>query len=92
MTNTSQDAPQGEPVDLDRADQRLIGHAAAQLRHQAILAGYAGLPNQHVAFSLALVLDELGRHVRELHTEVRRQAVASARVLVDDAHPPFTGP
>ena len=65
-----------------RADQALVKRAAAHLRHQAILDGYAGLQNKHVAFALALVLDEVARHVRELRPEVREQAVRGARRLL----------
>jgi hypothetical protein len=69
-------------IEVDRADRALIEQAAAQLRHGAIRAGYAGLPGQHFAFALALVLDELARHLRDLTAPVRAQAVASARMLL----------
>ena len=68
-------------VEAARADRAVIERAAAQLRRDAIRAGYAGLQRQDVAFSLALVLDELARHLRDLPDGVRRQAVASAVVL-----------
>jgi hypothetical protein len=42
-----------------RADRNVIERAAARLRSDAIRSGYAGLQHQHVAFSLALILDEL---------------------------------
>jgi hypothetical protein len=45
-------------VEQDRADRRVIEQAAAQLRHGAIVAGYAGMEHKHVAFALALILDE----------------------------------
>jgi hypothetical protein len=69
-------------IDVDRADRQVIEQAAAQLRHGAILAGYAGLPDKHYAFALALVLDELARHLRDLTAPVRAQAVAGARMLL----------
>ena len=47
---------------VDRADRQVIEQAAAQLRTGAIVAGYAGLPDKHLAFALALVLDELALH------------------------------
>ena len=47
-------------IEVDRADRQVIEQAAAQLRQGAIRAGYAGLPGKHLAFALALVLDELG--------------------------------
>lgn len=64
-----------------RADRRVIQQAARRLRDVAIADGYAGLPHKHRAFALALVLDELALHVRDLHEDVRRQAVESAHVL-----------
>ena len=62
----------------------MIEQAAAQLRHGAILAGYAGMEHKHVAFALALVLDELARHVRELHPDVRAPVVRGARMLLNE--------
>ena len=56
----------------------LIEQAAEQLRQGAILAGYAGLEHKEFAFALALVLDELARHLRDLTAPVRAQAVAGA--------------
>jgi hypothetical protein len=38
-----------------RADRRVVEQAAAQLRHGAIVAGYAGVEHKHIAFALALV-------------------------------------
>jgi hypothetical protein len=69
-------------INVDRADRALIQQAAAQLRHGAILAGYAGLPGKHYAFALALVLDELALHLRGLRPEVREQVVRDARMLL----------
>ena len=43
------------------ADRRVVEQAAAHLRHQAILDAYAGLEHKHLAFALALILDELAR-------------------------------
>jgi hypothetical protein len=40
------------------------------------------MEHKHVAFALALILDELARHVRELRPEVREQAVRGARMLL----------
>jgi hypothetical protein len=50
-------------IEVDRADRQVIEEAAAGLRHGAIRAGYAGMDGKHVAPALALVLDELARHV-----------------------------
>jgi hypothetical protein len=70
-------------VEQDRADRQVIEQAAAQLRHGAIRAGYAGLEHKEFAFALALVLDELARHLRDLTAPVRAQAVAGARMLLE---------
>jgi hypothetical protein len=72
-----------QQIEVDRADRQVIEQAAAQLRHGAIVAGYAGLPRRELAFALALVLDELARHVRDLRPEVRAQAVRGARMLLE---------
>ena len=70
-------------VEQDRADRRVIEQAAAQLRQGAIRAGYAGIPGQHFALALALVLDELARHLQDLDAELRAQVLAGARMLLD---------
>ena len=69
---------------VDRADRALIKQAAAQLRQGAIRAGYAGIQGQHFAFALALVLDELALHVRDLDTTLRAQVLAGARMLLNE--------
>ncbi len=70
--------------DVDQADRALVQGAARRLRHQAISDGYAGLPGKHRAFALVLLLDELARHLRELHETVREQVLSSCRALADD--------
>ena len=67
-----------------RADRSVIERAAARLRSDAIRSGYAGLQHQHVAFGLALILDELARHVADLDRTVRWQAVQSCRLLLGE--------
>ena len=52
-------------IEADRADRQVIEQAAAQLRTDAIRAGYAGLERKKLAFGLALILDELARHFRD---------------------------
>jgi hypothetical protein len=69
-------------IDVDRADRALIEQAAARLRQGAIRAGYAGMEHKHFAFALALVLDELARHVRDLRPEVREQTLRGVRMLL----------
>ena len=65
----------------------MIEQAAAQLRRGAIRAGYAGIPGQHFAFALALVLDELALHVRDLDLTLRAQILAGTRMLVGEGRP-----
>ena len=42
------------------------------------------MERKHFAFALALVLDELARHVRDLRPEVRAQEVRGARMLLNE--------
>jgi len=65
-----------------RADRELIERAAARLRSDAIRSGYAGLQHQHVAFGLALILDELARHLPDLDEAVRTEVEQSVRRVV----------
>ena len=67
-----------------RADRELLERAAAWLRDEAIRSGYAGLSHQHVTFAVALILDELARHLPGLDEGVRWQAVQSSRVLLGE--------
>ena len=67
-----------------RADRDLFERAARWLRDDAIRSGYAGLSHQHVTFALALILDELARHLPDLDEGVRWQAVQSCRVLLGE--------
>jgi hypothetical protein len=67
-----------------RADRDLLERAATWLRTEAIRSGYAGLSRQHVTFALALILDELARHLPDLDEGVRWQAVQSSRVLLGE--------
>ena len=71
-------------ITADRADRALIEQAAAQLRHQAILAAYAGLEHKELAFGLALVLDEIGRHWRDLDEQFRGRILDGCRLVLGD--------
>ena len=63
-----------------RADQQLVEQAAARRRHRAILAAaYAGVERKELAFALALILDELARHLRDLDGELRESVVEVCR-------------
>jgi heterodisulfide reductase subunit C len=54
-----------------RVDRNVIERAARALRDYAIRDGYSGSEQPARAFSLALLVDELGRHVRDLDDELR---------------------
>ena len=41
-------------------------------------------PGQHFAFALALVLDGLALHLRDLDDELRAQVITGARMLVGE--------
>ena len=69
-------------IEVDQAERALIEQAAAQLRRGAIRAAYAGLEHKHLAFALALMLDELALHLRDLNAELRAQVLAGARSLL----------
>jgi hypothetical protein len=71
-------------IDVDRADRALIQQAAAQLRQGAIRAAYAGMPGKHVAFGLALVLDELARHFRDLDDQQCARVLDGCRSVLND--------
>jgi hypothetical protein len=62
-----------------RADQQLVEQAAARRRHRAILAAYAGLERKGVGVRIALILDELARHLRDLDGELRESVVEVCR-------------
>jgi hypothetical protein len=70
---------QQSPVAVLRADRQVIERAARAVRDLAISGGYAGLREPARAFALALVLDELARHVRYLDDDLRGQVVAACR-------------
>jgi hypothetical protein len=64
-----------------RTDRAVVEQAAAHLRHQAILAGYAGLEHKEFAFGLALILDEIARHFRDLDDDLRAAVVTACREI-----------
>lgn len=75
---------QNERTAALRADRSVIERAATRLRSEAIRSGYAGLQHQHIAFALALILDELGRHLADIDRAVRWQTVQSCRLLLGE--------
>jgi hypothetical protein len=71
-------------IEIIRADKMVIERAAADLRHRAILAAYSGLDSKHYAFALALVLDELARHARDVDDGVRSRIVQACRAMLGE--------
>lgn len=76
-----------------RAAQQEVTAAARGLRDRAIAGQYAGLDTPHRAFQLALLVDELARHLGALPDAVRDTVLAQCRVLAspDDAPRPPGG-
>jgi hypothetical protein len=56
--------------------------AARWLCDLAIADGYAGLEHKHLAFGLALILDELARHLRDLDEELRALVLGCCRQVL----------
>ena len=88
-------AGRGEPGVLDdqrarwaalRADQNVIDHAAARLRHETAQDQYRGLRDPQVAFGLASILDELSRHLRDLDDPLRAQTLDCCRSVLGHPH------
>ena len=78
------------PTDHDqtaatRADRDVIERAARAVRDLAIRDGYSGSEQPARAFALALLVDELGRHVRDLDDELRTVVVQACRMLLGEA-------
>ena len=67
-----------------RADRAVVEQAATHLRHLAITAAYAGLEHKELAFALALILDELARHLRDLDGELRESVVEVCRQMAGE--------
>jgi hypothetical protein len=67
-----------------RADQQIVERAARRLRNRAIADGYTSVEYKHVTFALALLLDELARHLRDLNSELRKRVVEVCRGLLTD--------
>jgi hypothetical protein len=65
-----------------QADREVLERATARLRSGAIQAGYAGFRHKQVAFGLALILDELARHLPDLDDTVRHQALRTCHRLL----------
>jgi hypothetical protein len=57
-----------------KADRGVVEQAAARLRHRAVLRGYVGLEHKEVTFALALILDEITRHLRGFDEQLRAAA------------------
>ena len=70
-----------------RADRAIVEQAAAHLRRQAIVAAYAGLEHKELAFGLALILDELARHWRDLDEQLRARLLEGCRSMLGHTAP-----
>ena len=62
------------------ADGDVVEQADAHPRHHAILAAYAGLQRQELAFGLALILAQIARHLPDLDDELSGRPHAPARL------------
>ena len=74
------------PADAARTDRETIRHAAAAVRRTTIQHQYRGAKHPAVAFSMALLLDELALHATgpvALPNDVRTAAAAACRGIVD---------
>jgi hypothetical protein len=67
-----------------KADRGVVEQAAAHLRYRAILDGYVGLEHKEVAFALALILDEIARHLRDLDEQLRARVLDCCRSVLGD--------
>jgi len=67
-----------------KADRGVVEQAAAHLRYRAILDGYVGLEHKEVAFALALILDEIARHLRGLDEQLRSRVLDCCRSVLGD--------
>ena len=67
-----------------KADRGVVEQASAHLRHRAILDGYVGLEHQEAAFALALILDEIARHLRDLDEQLRARVLDCCRSVLGD--------
>ncbi len=65
-----------------RADRRVVEQTAAHLRRTAILAAYAGMGHKELAFGLALILDEIARHFRDLDEDLRARILDGCRGML----------
>jgi hypothetical protein len=71
-----------DPIDRLRTDRTAIEHAARTLRDLAISDNYGDAVQPARAFSLALTLDTLAMHVRDLDDRLRDAVVQHCRAIV----------
>ena len=67
-----------------KADRGVVEQAVARLRHRAVLRGYVGLEHKEVTFALALILDEIARHLRDLDEQLRARVLDCCRSVLGD--------
>jgi hypothetical protein len=68
-----------------QADQQVVEQAARGLRDRAISDGYLGLEYKHLAFALAMILDELALHLRDLDEVLQQRVVDRCRKMLNRA-------
>jgi hypothetical protein len=73
------------PTHVIRAERAVVETAAAHLRTTAIQDGYAGQERKDLAFALALVLDEVARHMRDLPPGLRTAIVRACRDIAPES-------
>jgi hypothetical protein len=64
-----------------RAERRVVEQAAAALRSRTAQDVYIGLVHPEMAYSLCSVLDEIGRHWRDLDDDLRQQVVQACAAI-----------
>lgn len=65
-----------------RAERRVVESAAAVLRSRTAQAVYAGFVHPEMAFSLCSILDEIGRHWRDVDAGLRDVVLEQCREIL----------
>jgi hypothetical protein len=71
-----------DPIDHLRADREVIESAARALRDIAIADNYGDGAQPARAFAVALTLDELALHLRDLDYDLRGVVVQQCRAII----------
>ena len=65
-----------------RAERHVVEQAAAALRSRTAQDIYAGFVHPAMAFSLCSILDEIGRHWRDLDDDLRGVVLEQCREIL----------